>query len=83
VGSAVFGLPLADIIDVAEEKARLDKALAKLEKEIKGLSGRLSNPKFAESAPEEVVEETRANLAAREDEAAKLREAKARLDEIG
>ncbi|MCR9157570.1 MAG: valine--tRNA ligase, partial [Rhodobacteraceae bacterium] len=31
---ATFGLPLADIIDVAEEKARLEKSLQKLAKEI-------------------------------------------------
>ena len=82
VEGGLFGLPLADIIDVAEEKARLEKTLAKLEKEIRGLAGRLSNPKFAESAPAEVVEETRDNLAAREEEAAKLREALSRLAEV-
>jgi valyl-tRNA synthetase len=80
---ATFGLPLADIIDVAEEKARLEKSLQKLAKEIGGMKGRLGNPKFVESAPEEVVEETRANLAAREDEAAKLQEAMDRLAELG
>ena len=67
----------------AEEKARLEKTLGKLAKEIGGLRGRLNNPKFAESAPEEVVDEARDNLAAREDEAGKLREALARLAEIG
>ncbi|WP_416881443.1 valine--tRNA ligase [Marivita sp.] len=80
---ASFGLPLADIIDVAEEKARLEKSLQKLAKEIGGMKGRLGNPKFVESAPEEVVEETRANLAAREEEAAQLNEALARLAELG
>ncbi|MEC3861962.1 valine--tRNA ligase [Mesobacterium sp. TK19101] len=83
VGGATFGLPLADIIDVGEEKTRLEKTLQKLGKEIGGLRGRLGNPKFAESAPEEVVEETRANLAAREEEEAKLKEALARLAELG
>jgi valyl-tRNA synthetase len=43
----------------------------------------LGNPKFVESAPDEVIEETRANLAAREDEAAKLQEAMDRLAELG
>ena len=52
-------------------------------REISGLAGRLNNPKFAVSAPEEVVEEARANLAEREDEAAKLRAAHARLAELG
>ncbi|WP_113913159.1 valine--tRNA ligase [Roseovarius dicentrarchi] len=79
----VFGLPLADIIDVEAEKARLDKTLTKLEKEIGGLKGRVNNAKFVASAPEEVVEEARANLAAREEEAATLRAAHARLAELG
>ncbi len=59
VEGGTFCLPLADIIDVAEEKARLEKTLDKLDKEIGGLRGRLKNPKFVESAPDEVVEETR------------------------
>ncbi|MEM8729507.1 MAG: valine--tRNA ligase [Pseudomonadota bacterium] len=80
---ARFGLPLADIIDIEEEKARLEKTLGKLAKELGGLRGRLKNPKFAESAPEEVVAETRANLAAREAEEMQLSEALARLSEVG
>ncbi|ETA50673.1 valine--tRNA ligase [Ponticoccus alexandrii] len=83
VGGATFGMPLADIIDVTAEKARLEKSIAKLAKEIGGLRGRLRNPKFAESAPPEVVEEARDNLAAREMEEAKLQEALARLAELG
>ncbi|MBW4985731.1 valine--tRNA ligase [Mameliella sp. CS4] len=83
VGQATFGLPLADIIDVGEEKARLEKSLGKLAKEIGGLKGRLNNPKFAESAPPEVVEEAQENLRLREGEEAKLKEALARLAEIG
>ncbi|WP_420396898.1 valine--tRNA ligase [Nioella sp.] len=83
VDGAVFGLPIADIIDVDEEKARLEKVLGKLAKELGGLRGRLNNPKFAESAPAEVVEETRDNLAAREEEEAKIKDALARLAEIG
>ncbi len=83
VGNATFGLPLADIIDVAAEKARLEKSLGKLAKEIGGLKGRLNNPKFAASAPPEVVEEAQENLRLREGEEAKLKEALARLAEIG
>ncbi|WP_296764322.1 valine--tRNA ligase [Sediminimonas sp.] len=83
VEGGTFGLPLAGVIDVDAEKARLQKAHAKLEKELAGLRGRLNNPKFAESAPAEVVEETRENLAAREEEEARLNAALARLAEIG
>lgn len=83
VGAASFGLPLEGLIDVGEEIARLEKSLGKIEKEAKGLRGRLSNPKFAESAPEDVVEETRDNLAAREEDISALQAALSRLKEIG
>ena len=79
---ASFGLPLADIIDIGAEKERLEKAKGKLAKELGGLRGRLNNPKFVASAPEEVVEEAKANLAAREEEEARINEALARLAEI-
>ena len=78
-----FGLPLEGVIDVAAEKARLEKTLGKLAKELGGLRGRLNNPKFAESAPAEVLEETKKNLSLREAEEAKLKDAFARLAEIG
>jgi valyl-tRNA synthetase len=74
-----FAIPLEGVIDIAAETDRLRKTLAKLDKDMAGLRGRLANPKFAESAPEEVVEETREKLAAGEDEAGKLRDALARL----
>ncbi|PZR00019.1 MAG: valine--tRNA ligase [Cereibacter sphaeroides] len=77
-----FALPLEGVIDIAEEKSRLAKSLEKLGKEITGLNGRLNNPNFVASAPEEVVDEARANLEARKDEASKLKAALARLAEI-
>jgi len=82
VDGATFGLPLADIIDIDAEKARLEKGLGKLAKELGGLRGRLNNPKFVASAPDEVVEEARANLAAREEEEAKIKAALQKLAEL-
>jgi len=82
VEGGIFGLPLADIIDVAEEKSRLEKSLEKLAKEIGGLKGRLNNPNFATSAPEEVVAETRDNLALRLEEEATLKTALSQLAEL-
>ncbi|MDU8928412.1 valine--tRNA ligase [Alisedimentitalea sp. MJ-SS2] len=83
VDGGEFGLPLADIIDIDAEKARLQKTLDKLAKEIGGLKGRLNNPKFAENAPEEVVAEATENLRAREEEQATLKSAMQRLEEMG
>jgi len=80
---ALFGLPLEGVIDVAAEKARLEKSLAKVEKEAAGLKARFANPKFVANAAEEVIEEARENLAAREEEAAKIGAALKRLAELG
>jgi len=65
---------------LAALRSRLEKDLAKAEKEIKGLSGRLANPNFADKAPTEVVSECRANLAEAEAQAELARK---RLLELG
>ncbi|MEN9011423.1 MAG: valine--tRNA ligase [Yoonia sp.] len=78
-----FGLPLEGLIDVPSEITRLEKSMQKLGKELGGLRGRLNNPKFAASAPAEVLAETQANLALREEEEAQIKAAIARLAELG
>jgi valyl-tRNA synthetase len=83
VDGASFAIPLAGIIDIAEEKSRLSKTMEKLQKEIGGLKGRLDNPNFVKSAPEDVIVEARANLEARADEAAKINAALRRLADLG
>jgi valyl-tRNA synthetase len=79
---AAYAIPLQGLIDIAEEKARLQKALDKLGKEIGGLKGRLDNPNFAKSAPEDVVMEAQSNLEARQEEVQKIRDALARLADL-
>ncbi|MEM1275750.1 MAG: valine--tRNA ligase [Pseudomonadota bacterium] len=76
-------LPLAGVIDVAVEKARLEKSLAKLDKEIKGLQGKLGNETFLAKAPDHVIEEQRERLTAAQAEGEKLRDALTRLAAIG
>ncbi len=76
---ASFALPVGDMIDVAAETARLEKAAAKTEKDAGGLRGRLGNPKFVEHAEAEVIEDTREKLAALEDDLARIRAALAQL----
>ena len=62
-------LPIEGLVDLEALKGRLDKDIAKAEKEIKGLTGRLGNPNFADKAPPEVVAECKANLAEKQAQA--------------
>jgi len=78
-GADVFVIPLEGIIDIAAEKARLEKALAASQKEARSLEGRLSNPAFAEKAKPEAVEKARADLAHHQGEVERLTTALARL----
>lgn len=59
-------------IDIAKEQKRLGAELEKLAKEIGGLSARLANANFVNSANPDVVEECRANLAKAQDKQQKL-----------
>jgi valyl-tRNA synthetase len=53
----VAALPLKGVIDLAAEKTRLDKEIAKTEADIKRVDAKLGNEKFVANAPEEIVEE--------------------------
>ncbi|AKM11856.1 valine--tRNA ligase [Croceicoccus naphthovorans] len=79
VGDDIFVVPLEGLIDVAAEKARLEKAKAASEKEAKSLEGRLSNPNFVERAKPEAVEKARADHAHHAAEVERLGAALARL----
>ena len=58
-GAELF-LPLAGLINIEEEIARLEKELDKWTKEVKRVQGKLSNERFVSNAPDEVVEAERA-----------------------
>ena len=73
-------LPLDGLVDLEALRGRLEKDMAKAEKEIKGLAGRLANPNFADKAPAAVVAECRANLAEAE---AQAELARRRLADLG
>ena len=53
-------VPLAGLIDVAAERTRLEKEIAKLEGLLKAVSGKLANAKFVDNAPADVVEKEQA-----------------------
>ena len=60
VGDTEIYLPLAGLVDLAQEVARLQKELKKLDAELKRSAGKLSNPGFLAKAPDEVVAEEKA-----------------------
>ena len=53
-------MPLAELVDMAEEKKRLEKELGQRKNELAGLEARLGNPNFVGKAPAQVVEGQRA-----------------------
>jgi valyl-tRNA synthetase len=59
VRGEVAALPLKGVIDLAAERARLDKEIAKADADIKRVDAKLANEKFMANAPEEIVEEER------------------------
>jgi valyl-tRNA synthetase len=56
-------LPLAGLMDVAAEKARLTKELEKTESEISKAEQKLGNPNFTSKAPPQVLQEHQKRLA--------------------
>jgi valyl-tRNA synthetase len=76
---ATLLLPLAGLIDVAAERARLAKEAARAEDEADKVARKLGNADFVARAPAEVVAENRAREATARAEAARLRMALARL----
>ncbi|MDY7025171.1 MAG: valine--tRNA ligase [Pseudomonadota bacterium] len=72
VGQMKVMVPLAGLIDQSAELARLNKAIAKLEKEVQINQNKLNNPKFVDSAPEAVVAGARQKLADSERDLAAL-----------
>ncbi|MDJ0898290.1 MAG: valine--tRNA ligase [Xenococcus sp. MO_188.B8] len=57
-------VPLTGMVDIAALRSKLEKNLAKVEREIKSLSGRLNNPGFVNKAPAEVIQAAKDALAA-------------------
>jgi len=78
-GDDVFIVPLAGVIDIDAERARLQKALEASQKEAKSLEGRLGNANFVDRAKPEAVEKAREDLAHHTGEMARLNDALTRL----
>ena len=79
---AIFALPLAGVIDIDAETARLTKEIAKVAGEIESIDKKLANEKFVARAPAQIVEEQKTRRADFEAQLEKLKAAQARLEEL-
>jgi valyl-tRNA synthetase len=68
-------LPIADVVDIDQERARLRKEIEKEKAQIEKIDRMLNNQGFLAKAPEEVVDEQRELKAAAENTIAKLSQA--------
>ena len=82
IRDVVAALPLAGIVDIAGETARLEKEVAKERAEIAKVDAKLGNADFLARAPEEVVEENRERREASLERIEKLEAALDRLRRI-
>jgi valyl-tRNA synthetase len=73
-GNIEILVPLAGLIDKAAEAARLEKEIAKLEKNLAGIVAKLSNAKFVDNAPQEIVDTERERQRSNESAIAALNE---------
>ena len=76
---ATFALPVAGVVDLAEERRRLRKELERARRETARIAAKLDNPSFVERAPPDVVAEQRERLAEWHDAGARLAQALARI----
>ncbi|MFY7697678.1 MAG: valine--tRNA ligase [Legionella sp.] len=63
VGNVELLIPMAGLIDKAAELTRLQKEIAKLDKDIALANGKLSNPAFTDKAPAEIIHKEQDKLA--------------------
>jgi valyl-tRNA synthetase len=82
VRGEVAALPLKGVIDLAAEKTRLDKEIAKADADIKRVDAKLGNEKFVANAPEEIVEEEKEKREAALARRARIVEALQRLQDV-
>ena len=80
VGDTVVALNIADQIDVAEARKRLDKEIAQLDKDITSTEKKLGNAAFVAKAPPEIVEENRERIVDWTDRREKLKAARKSLE---
>ncbi|MGK2945987.1 MAG: valine--tRNA ligase [Desulfuromonadales bacterium] len=81
-GDVEISLPLAGLVDVAEEEKRLQKEIAKGQKDVDLFTRKLSNEKFVANAPEHVLEKDRGKLKDAEEKMMVLKESLKKIQSL-
>lgn len=79
IGEATFILPIAELIDLNKERARLEKQIEKLKLDISKIDQKLENKEFVSNAPAEIIEEQQSRRAEAEGLVSKLSTALSQL----
>ena len=82
VRGEVVALPLAGVVDLEAEKARLNKEIAKERLEIAKVEAKLGNPDFVARAPEDIIAEHEGRLETFQSRLVKLNAARERLERV-
>ena len=81
-GDVEISLPLAGLVDVAEEEKRLQKEIAKGQKDVDLFTQKLANEKFVANAPEHVLEKDRGKLKDAEEKMMVLKESLTKIQAL-
>ena len=82
LGDLTVALPLGEVIDVAEESARLQREIGKVQDEIDKLEAKLANENFVAKAPSHIVEAQREKKSEAQATKAKLEQALEKIDAV-
>jgi valyl-tRNA synthetase len=82
VEGATLILPLGDIVDLGQEKARLGKEIGRLDADLAKFSAKLGNPGFLAKAKPEIIEEQREREADTRRDRDRLKAAYERLEAV-
>ena len=79
IGTSSFYIPFSEAVDVEAERSKIEKEMEHLQGFLKGIRGKLSNERFVQNAPEDVVTLERKKEA---DAEAKLEVLRAKLSDL-
>ena len=80
IREATYILPIADLIDLDQERERLNKEIVKLEENVNKISQQLDNKNFVANAPEEIIAEKKGIVEQDREKQKKLGQALRQLD---